>query len=163
MIDPTQKLEELFKQDLSELEALFSQAMDARHAGDAAKCAELLRQIIKVEPRLAEPHLELGRIHLDADEYDDAEVESREALRFLTQGGQWVDDLNENQLLSIAHGQLGEVLRLQASQDAVIFGDPEAFKAIVKEAQHHASLSLDLDPDQEKPGFYEFALQKSKD
>ena len=44
------------------LEKRFEEALEARRRGDVDDAAELLRGILKVEPRLAEPRLELAHL-----------------------------------------------------------------------------------------------------
>src|SRR5687768_14082551 len=52
---------------LTELEPRFFAALSRKEAGDLDAAEEELRAILRVEPRLPEPHLELGRLLLDTD------------------------------------------------------------------------------------------------
>lgn len=143
---------------LQELEALFLAALEVRRRGNVDKAVELLSDVLKKEPRLAEPRLELGRIQLEMGRLDEAEAQTREALGVLKAGGQWVEDIPENVLLSLAHNQLAELLRRRAESDEVVFGDPEVFRALLKEAQSHFDEAGRLDPSNEHAGFFAFHM-----
>jgi len=141
------------------LDALFMEALEARRQADVDRALDLLQRIIRKEPRLAEPHLELGRLHLDAGRLDDALAETREALKWLLLGGQWVDDLSEDVMLSVAHGQLAEILRRIADTDEVIFGEPERLKELLKEATKHFDEAHKLDPENDHARMFSFQLK----
>lgn len=143
---------------LKVLEALFMGALEVRRRGDVDKAVELLNDVLKGEPRLAEPRLELGRIQLEMGRLDEAEEQTRQALAVLQAGGQWVDEIPENVMLSLAHNQLAELLRRRAESDEVVFGDPEVFKALLKEAQQHFDTAGKLDPSNEHAGFFAFHM-----
>ncbi len=143
------------------LEALGKRYLEAiadRERGELDRAEDTLRSIIQVEPRLAEPHLSLGRILLDTDRLEDAEEHTRIALRILEDGGQWTDDLPENVVLAIAHAQLAEILRRRADADDVIFGDPEAFHALIRSSKEHFQKAADLDPDDSTSSYYAFFM-----
>ncbi len=141
------------------LDALFLEALEARRTANVDRAQDLLQQIIRSEPRLPEPHLELGRLHLDAGRLEDALAETREALKWLDLGGQWVDDLSEEVMLSLAHGQIAETLRRIADTDEVIFGDPEGLKALLKEATQHFDEAHKLDPENDHARMFSFQLK----
>ncbi|MEQ1565801.1 MAG: tetratricopeptide repeat protein [Myxococcota bacterium] len=144
-----------------QLEALaerFVAAMEHRDAGRLDTAEDELRAILRNEPRLAEPRLELSRILLDTDRLDEAEDHVREALEVLIAGGQWTDELPENVVLSVAHGTLAEVLRRKADEDDVIFGDPATFRAMIEESKNHFARAAELDPSDENGSYYAFFL-----
>jgi tetratricopeptide (TPR) repeat protein len=139
---------------LQELASKFLTALEAHRRNDVDRSKELLDEILKVEPRLAEPRLQLGRIHLDTGRLQDAEIETREALRLVLAGGRWVEDLTDEVLTSTAHGQLAEILRQRADSDEVLFGDPKVFHAMVAEARDHFAKAQALDPENEHASYY---------
>ena len=114
---------------------------------DIDGAAELFRRILQKEPRLAEPRLELGRILIETKQTQEAESEIREAIRILESGGQWLEEIAENQVQSVAYGLLAEVLRLRAEEDEVVFGDPDKWRAIVDESHAAFRKARDLDPE----------------
>ncbi|MCB9759167.1 MAG: hypothetical protein H6739_04965 [Alphaproteobacteria bacterium] len=157
-MDPNDTAETPPEEHLAGLGETFLAAMAARQRADVDTAQDLLREIIRKEPRLPEPHLELGRIHLDAGRLHDAEAETREALRLLALGGQWVDDVPEAVMGSIAHGQLAEVLRQRADSDEVIFGDPAVFKALLAEARTEFEQARTLDPSNSHADYHAFFI-----
>jgi tetratricopeptide (TPR) repeat protein len=154
--------EEAENKRLEALSLAFIQALKDREAGKIDEALEALRDILTQEPRLPEPHLELGRILLDTDRLDDAEAHAREALTHLETGGQWTDDLPENVVKAIAHGLLAEVLRRKADEDDVIFGDADVFHNMVKESQTHFSTAAKLDPRDGYSDYYALFLGDPK-
>ncbi len=112
----------------------FMNAVQRMEKNDVDAAAEILRRILQKEPRLAEPRIELARILIETRQVSEAESEIREAIRILENGGQWLDDLSEAQVQSVAYGLLAEVLRMMAEEDEVVFGDPERWRSIVDES-----------------------------
>ncbi len=151
--------EEIAEPHLQELQDLFLVALETRRRGDVDKAIELLGQVLRGDPRLAEPRLELGRIHLDTGRLEEAEEQTREGLRVLLSGGQWIEDLAEEVVLSVAHGQLGEVLRRRAESDEVLFGPPEDFKAMLKESKLHFDRAHELDPSNDHAQYFGLQLE----
>jgi tetratricopeptide (TPR) repeat protein len=141
---------------ISGLQARFFQAVQARQRGDSDGAAELLRGILKVEPRLAEPRLELANILMVAEQLDEAEENLREAIRALEMGGQWTEDLPSDVVLSLAYGTLGEVLRRKADSDAVVFGDPGSFEGLIRESQSALKKAAALDPNNVHAGYWSY-------
>jgi tetratricopeptide (TPR) repeat protein len=141
---------------ISGLQSRFFQAVQARQRGDSDGAAELLRGILKVEPRLAEPRLELANILMVAEQLDEAEENLREAIRVLEMGGQWTEDLPSDVVLSLAYGTLGEVLRRKADSDAVVFGDPGAFEGLIRESQSALKKAAALDPNNVHAGYWSY-------
>ncbi len=139
------------------LEALgprFLQAMDLLRQGHTDSASEILREILAEEPRLPEPRLELARLALDGGLLDEAEAQARQGLGLLEAGGQWIDDLPEATVQSLAHGLLAEILRKQADRDEVIFGEPERLRGLLDEARQHFDKAARMDPDNEHAAYY---------
>ena len=136
--------------DAEQLEALskeFLQAMDERRSGRIDDAEKRLRGIVRLEPRLAEPHLALGRLLLDTGRLDEAEDYARLALEHLEQSGLWTEDLPSHVVQGIAHSLLGEVLRQRADSDDIIFGDPAVFQALLAEAKQCFERAQAADPE----------------
>lgn len=143
---------------LDGLDQRFLAALAARRQGDLDSAAELLLSILKVEPRLAEPHLELASILLDTDQVTEAELHADEAVRLLESGPPWTDDLPAPVLKSLAWGMLGEALRRQADSDAVVFGDPREFELLMGRARSAFSKAAALDPENAHADHWRFNL-----
>jgi len=143
---------------LDGLDQRFLAALAARRQGDLDSAAELLRGILKVEPRLAEPHLELASILLDTDQVAEAEQHADEAVRLLESGPPWTDDLPAPVLKSLAWGMLGESLRRRANSDAVVFGDPREFELLMGRARSSFEKAAALDPDNAHADHWRFNL-----
>lgn len=143
---------------LEELGPRFVAALERKDRGDLDGAEDEIRAILKIEPRLAEPHLELARILLDTDRLSDAEAHAREGLQHLESGGQWTDEIPENVLQALAHALLAEVLRRRADEDDVIFGDPARFHALVEESRTHFARAAELDPSDEYASYHAFFL-----
>ena len=162
MVEPTDGgQEDLLRGDeghLAGLGEIFLQAMDFRRKGDVDRASDLLRIILRREPRLPEPHLELAHIFLEMNRLDEAESEGREALRLLLAGGQWIEDIAEDVLKSLAHALVGEVLRRRTEQDEVVFGDPEAFRSLLAQSRKHFAEASRLDPENDHAGYHDFFL-----
>lgn len=124
-------------------------ALEARRKGDVDAASELLRSILTVEPRLAEPRLELASMLLEAKQLEEAEAEAREAARLLDLGGQWTEDVEPGVLRSLAWNLLAEALYRQADEDEVVFGDPERWNALMTEAREAFQKAAELDPTNE--------------
>ena len=124
----------------------FLGALKCMQSGDVDAAAEKFQRILRAEPRLAEPRIELARILIETKQIREAEAELREAIRILESQGQWLDTLPENQVTSIAFGLLGEALRCLSESDEVVFGDREEWRAIVDEAHAAFRKARELDP-----------------
>jgi tetratricopeptide (TPR) repeat protein len=152
---------DLFQDEEAKLAALgqtFLSALAAREAGRLDAAEDALRDVLKEEPRLAEPRLELARILLDTDRVEDAEAEAREALEQLERTGPWTDELPPNVVHALAHGLLAEILRRRADEDDVIFGDADQFRAIVAESRQHFERAAALDPSDEYSSYHAYFL-----
>jgi len=131
---------------LEGLDEQFLSGIQCMQQGDVDSAAEHFRRILKVEPRLAEPRMELARILMETSQLQEAEDEIREAIRILESGGQWIEDLEPNQVLSVGYGLLAEILRTRSQSDDAVFGDPEVWKRLVEEAHAVFRKARELDP-----------------
>ncbi len=132
--------------DSTDIEQMWTDAMQARQQDDDAGARDLLKSILRAEPRLAEPHLELAHMEIEAGDLDEAEERIRLAIGLLEAGGQWVADLGEDAMLSFAHNLLGEVLFRRADELATDL-EPQAFDELWNEAAAAFGRALELDPD----------------
>lgn len=146
------------QQQLDRLGAQFSAALRDKDAGKVDQAEDAFREILRVEPRLPEPRMELARVLLDTDRMEEAEEHAREALTHLDAAGPWTEEIPENIIRGLAHALLAEILRRRADDDDVIFGDPIAFHDIVREAQHHFQKAHEYDPADEYASYHAFFL-----
>lgn len=135
------------EQHLEGLDQRFLGGLKSFEEGDVDGAAESFRRILKIEPRLAEPRIELGRILLETGQLQESEAEFREAIRILEGGGIWIDSLGVDQVKSVAFGLLAEALRRLAETDDVVFGDPEQWRAVVDESHAAFRKARELDPE----------------
>jgi len=156
--DGAESVLEAPEEHLEKLGQDFMAAMQLVEQGDNAGGEKALREILKVEPRLAEPRMELARLRLLDEDLESAEVEARNAVALLDAGGQWNLDIPEDVMSGLAHGLLGEVLRQKASSDAVLDGPPETFQATLREAQLQFQVASDKDPENEHARYHAFHL-----
>jgi tetratricopeptide (TPR) repeat protein len=147
---------------LDGLDQRFLDALEARRRGDIDSASELLRSILRVEPRLAEPRMELSSMLLEAGQIAEAEEEARESLRCLQSGGQWTTDLEGHTLLSLAWNLLGETLRRQADHDDAVFGDPAKWQALMDESAASFLEAARLDPTNLHANHWAFGMGKRK-
>lgn len=131
---------------LAELGPRFVAALRLREAGRTDAAVEALQAILRLEPRLAEPRMELARAWLEMGRLEDAESEVREAIRLLEIGAQWTDDLPESVVLALAWGLLGEVLKERAATDDVVFGPEEGFRTLIDQSRVAFARAHALDP-----------------
>lgn len=115
--------------------------------------------ILAVEPRLAEPRMELARIYLDTGRLPEAEAEAQEALRLLEAGAQWLEEIPEAVMLGLAHGLLAEIYRQIADSDEVIFGAPERFHAMTRQAREHFVKAATQDPENQHASYHAFFMK----
>ena len=115
-------------------------------------------EIVKSEPRLPEPHLELAHIEMEAGSLEGAEVYARQGIDWLTKGGQWLATLEAHELVAHAHDILGEILRRRATSDEVVFGPEERFRELLNEARLEFSKARELDPSNEHAHHNDFFL-----
>jgi tetratricopeptide (TPR) repeat protein len=150
--------EKLGEKALEQLSQRFLAALADKDAGKLDRAEEELRAILLIEPRLAEPRLELARMLLDSDRLEDAEEHAREGLGNLEKAGPWTDEIPENILKALAHALLAEVLRRRADEDDVIFGDPDEWRAILDESKREFETAHGLDPADEYASYHAFFL-----
>lgn len=134
-------------EDEEALERRFLEAIEARREGRTDRAQDLLRAVLKEDPRLAEPYLELATMAGDAGDLDEAEALARTALEVLRQGGQWIADLSEGELMGFALNLLGEIVMRQAEER--VFGDPSAFRTRWNEAASLFAQACAEDPENE--------------
>ncbi len=146
---------------LEGLDLRFLRALELRRAGDAPGAAEVLREVLRIEPRLPEPHLELAHIHLETDELAEAELHAREAARLLDAGGQWNQDIPSEVMRGLAWSTLGEALRRRADDDLALMGNPETWRALVAEAASCFQRAAMLDPNDRQSAILAAELQRS--
>jgi len=131
---------------LAALAPRFLAALQKRNAGQVDAALEAFNEILKVEPRIAEPRMEIARIFLEMGRLEDAEAEVREAIRILELGGQWTEDLPEHVVLAVAWALYGEILKEKASSDEVVFGDPATFTGLLEQSRAAFARAAELDP-----------------
>jgi tetratricopeptide (TPR) repeat protein len=131
---------------LSALGPRFMAGIEKRQAGKVDDALEIFREVLRAEPRLAEPRMEIARILLEMGKLDEAEAEAREAVRLLETGAQWTEELPENVVLALAWALLGEILKERAQSDEVVFGDPETFEELLGESRAAYTRAAELDP-----------------
>ena len=145
---------------LKKLEGRLMEALKLRRDGKTEQAADALRSILQVEPRLAEPRMELASIALQAGQLDEAEAQAEEAIQILNNGGQWTEELGEGVLLSLAWNLLGEALRQQADSDEIVFGNPERWQEIMEKAKNAFNQAEKLDPQNAHASAWSFGLQE---
>ena len=84
--------------EIEPMQALFMAAMEHRQHGNPKKAEVCLLEIVKKEPRLPEPHLELAHIYHAQEQYDEARTHIEQAVQYLENGGQWLD-LPESEII----------------------------------------------------------------
>jgi tetratricopeptide (TPR) repeat protein len=124
----------------------FFAALGLRSGGKVDAALEAFNEILRLEPRLAEPRMEIARIFLEMGRLEDAEAEIREAIRILEAGGQWTEDLPENVVLALAWSLLGEILKEKASTDEIVFGDAATFADLLDQSRFAFARAAELDP-----------------
>jgi tetratricopeptide (TPR) repeat protein len=143
---------------LEQLSQNFLGALHKKESGKLDEAEDDLRGLLSIEPRLAEPRMELARILLDTERLSEAEDHAREALNHLEASGPWTEDVPRNVIFGLCHALLAEVLRRRADDDDVIFGDAEEFRALVREAQQHFEKANEYDPSDEYASYHAFFL-----
>ncbi len=151
------------QQELDALARRFLGALKRKDEGDVDGAEEVLRDLIKAEPRLAEPHLELARVLLDTGRLPEAEAHAREGRTHLDQTGPWTQEVPPNVLQALSHALLAEILRRRADEDDVIFGDPATLHAMVEESKAAFAKAAELDPSDEYSSYYAFFLGVGED
>lgn len=153
--------DEIDNQETGALDALgkrFLAALADKDAGRIDRAEDELRAILALEPRIAEPRIELARILLDTDRIEEAEEHAREGLAHLIASGVWIEDIPPNVVLGLAHALLAEVLRRRADDDDVIFGDAAIWKGLIEESKTHFAKAAEHDPADEYASYHAFFL-----
>lgn len=136
---------DLEREALVELVPVFEKALGLRQEGNEKKAEQLLRVILKVEPRLAEPRMEIAHIATSRGDREEAEEQLRFAIDVLRSHGQWTLDLEPDALMSYALNFLGEVV-ISAFDDADSDEIDDAFIEIWNEAAGLFAEATKLDP-----------------
>ena len=137
------------EQVLKQLEFKFLEAIKADQENNLDKAQQLYLGILKVEPRLVEPNLELANIAIRRSQYEEAQTFAEEAVRLCGLQGHWLENFTDNQLLCMAYSLLGESLRMQAQNDDIVFHQPERFTELIKQAKDAYQKAVEADPSNE--------------
>lgn len=141
-------LDETPETHLEGLGDAFMAALRFREAGRADDALAAFAAVLRTEPRLAEPRMEIARIYLEMGRLEEAEVEAREAVRILTAGGAWTVEIPEATLLAMAWAIVGAILKEQAASDDVVFAeDPGRFADLIAQSSAAFAKAAELDPD----------------
>jgi tetratricopeptide (TPR) repeat protein len=150
-VELAQAMGALITRDEPHLPALaerFAQAMALRGEGRDQDAAPVLHDILRADPRLAEPRLELAHIAAVAGDWEEAEGHARVALEILRNGGQWTDDVEPNVVLAFAANLLGEVLFRSVEDGDLFLSHHDAFLRRWNEAAGLFEEAAQLDPTQ---------------
>lgn len=143
------------------LERLWLDAVEARQKGEHEQAHEFYKAILDVDPRIAEPRLEIGHMAIEAGELEEGAEHVRLAVAALEAGGQWIDDIEPSVLLSFALNLLGEALFRQA--ESIADGeDRERFDDLWNEAADAFARALRLDPDNADARRNAFAVRRDE-
>ena len=121
--------------EIEPMQALFMAAMEHRQHSNPKKAEACLLEIVKKEPRLPEPHLELAHIYCAQEQFEDARIHIEQSVQYLENGGQWLE-LPENEILAMAYLIQGEIYRSLADLDEVVFGDQSVYIEYVNRAKN---------------------------
>lgn len=124
-----------------------SEALRLRADGKDPEAAPILHEILRADPRLAEPRLELAHIAASTEDWEEAEGHARLALQTLRLGGQWSEDVEPQVLLSFAANLLGEILFRSVEGGDLFLADQAAFARVWNEAAALFTEAASLDPD----------------
>ncbi len=127
------------------MQALFIAAMEHRQQGQTKKAEICLLEIVRKEPRLPEPHLELAHIYFSIEQLDDARSHIEQAVQYLENGGQWLE-VPEKELLSMAYLIQGSIYRNLADQDEIVFGEQKTYIEYINRAKNAFNKANLLDP-----------------
>lgn len=134
---------------LLELQNKFQKAIQAKHNNDIDLSNRLFKEIINIEPRIAEARFELAHNYLETKQLEEAQSHSEEATRILEDGGQWLEDISENSLLAMAYSLQGEIYREQANSDEVVFRNPDEFHRLLALSKSFFVKAAATDPNNE--------------
>lgn len=131
---------------LLEAEVLFMEGARASNADQLELATQKFKEVLKLEPRLAEPRLELAVLALRQQDLDEAEEQAREAIERLELGWQWLDVLSEDQLKAHACTLLGEILLARALSPQSQGMTDEEMRGLWNETSQLFDRAVALDP-----------------
>jgi len=143
----TQKLMEVDREQLSDLEPKMRMAMAARDQGNDGEARKLFDDILQEEPRLAEPRLELAHMAALVEDWEEAQGQARLAIDILKRGGQWTQDVEPKVLLGFALNLLGELMVRPLEEGDIFLTDRPRFDRSWNEASGLFALAIAADPD----------------
>lgn len=142
----TAELMEVDHEQLMALEPKMRRALNAREQGNNAEARKLFGAILKEEPRLAEPRLELAHMAALTEDWDEAQSQARLAVEILKRGGQWTHDVEPKVLLGFALNLLGELMVRPLEEGDLFLTDRPRFDACWNEASVLFGLAMAADP-----------------
>lgn len=142
----TQTMMEFDQDQLTALEPKMRLAMTAREQGNDAEAKRLFDEILKEEPRLAEPRLELAHMAAGTEDWEGAQSQARLAVEILKRGGQWTQDVAPEALLGFALNLLGELMVRPLEEGDLFLTDRPRFDASWNEASTLFGLAMAADP-----------------
>lgn len=128
------------------LEPKMRVALAHRQAGQEPEAEKLLREIIRADPRLPEPRLELAHLAALREDWTEAEAQARLAVELLRAGGQWIADLPPSTVLGFALNLLGETMVRPLEEGDLFLVDRPAFTRCWNEAAAVFEEAARLDP-----------------
>lgn len=131
---------------LAPLGPRLQRAFTLRQQGQTEEATRILREILTVEPRLAEPRLELAAIAAEVEDWDEAEQQARQAVVALRAGGQWTADVSGSELLAFALNLLGEVIIRPLQDSDGFLQDRARYEARWNEAATLFEAAVAADP-----------------
>jgi tetratricopeptide (TPR) repeat protein len=142
----TENMMELDQEQLTALEPKMRLAMTAREQGNDAEAKKLFEEILKEDPRLAEPRLELAHMAALTEEWEEAQAQARLAVEILKRGGQWTQDVVPEVLLGFALNLLGELVVRPLEEGDLFLTDRPRFDTSWNEASTLFGLAIAADP-----------------
>ena len=142
------------KELLKVLEVKFLDAMRCHQESKLDRAEELYKAILKLEPRLVEPNLELAHIELKRGRLSEAQARTEEAIRLCGQHGHWLDNFTDDQLLSLCYSTLENILKEQSTQDEIVFGDPKEFTSLINKAKDAYKKAYRLNKDNQHAEYW---------
>ncbi len=143
------RIDEAVAWDQTVLDALaprMQAAVELRQEGRDDKAEAIFREILKSEPRLAEPRLELAHLAALREDWDEAQTQARLAVATLVAGGQWTMDVEPAPLLSFAMNLLGETLVRAIEGGDLFLRDKDRFSKTWNEAAALFAEAKKIDP-----------------
>ena len=134
-------------EQLAGLEPKMMEAMAARAEGKDDVAKTIFEEILKGEPRLAEPRLELAHMAALVEDWDEAQTQARLAVDILRRGGQWTEDVEPRVLLGFALNLLGELIVRPLEEGDLFLTDRARFQMTWNEAAAIFDEALEADPE----------------